>query len=238
MGGCECAGGRDTLTWCACPLTCPPHPPTPPTPPHPLPPPSLQLHAIATFNALVAEGRRVAVALVSRVPVSRDDACLYTPEWAQADALRPAGTRRAEDAGAAAAAAEGGGAALRQALARDYSGRTDDVGGGGGDGPRLLTGGGGAGGPPAAAPPRDTATAVAAAAAAGWAPARPAAGAAPPHPAPLPRRSARVEAEAAALAVRYGYPGALPPDVSLVMSDEERAALEAGRVRRVPRRSG
>ena len=37
-------------------------------------------HAIATFNVLVAEGRPVCAALVSRAPVSRDDACLYSPD--------------------------------------------------------------------------------------------------------------------------------------------------------------
>lgn len=41
----------------------------------------MQMHAIATFNTLVQEGRRVAAGLISRSPVSRDDACLYTPDW-------------------------------------------------------------------------------------------------------------------------------------------------------------
>lgn len=38
------------------------------------------MHAISTFNVLVAEGRPVCAALVSQDPVSRDDACLYTPD--------------------------------------------------------------------------------------------------------------------------------------------------------------
>jgi len=37
-------------------------------------------HVISTFNVLVAEGRPVCAALVSQTPVSRDDACLYTPD--------------------------------------------------------------------------------------------------------------------------------------------------------------
>ena len=35
------------------------------------------MHAIALFNSLCLEGRRVAVGLISRVPMSRDDASLY-----------------------------------------------------------------------------------------------------------------------------------------------------------------
>jgi NADH dehydrogenase [ubiquinone] 1 alpha subcomplex assembly factor 3 len=44
--------------------------------------------AISTFNMLLAEGRAVAVALVSATPVSRDDACLYTEDGA-APLMRP-----------------------------------------------------------------------------------------------------------------------------------------------------
>lgn len=40
----------------------------------------LQMHAISTFNVLNQEGRRVAAALMSREPLTRDDACVYTPE--------------------------------------------------------------------------------------------------------------------------------------------------------------
>ena len=36
------------------------------------------MHAIALFNSLNLEGRRVAVGLISREPMSRDDASLYT----------------------------------------------------------------------------------------------------------------------------------------------------------------
>lgn len=77
------------------------------------------MHAIATFNALAAEGRRVCAGLISRSPVPRDDACLYTPDWAprasEADARLQAALRRDPydgseqrllgDGGAAAAAA-------------------------------------------------------------------------------------------------------------------------------------
>lgn len=39
---------------------------------------AVQMQAIATFNTLNQEGRSVAVALVSRSPMTRDDASLYT----------------------------------------------------------------------------------------------------------------------------------------------------------------
>jgi uncharacterized protein len=42
--------------------------------------PMSNTHAIAQFNLLNAEGRNVAVALLSRTPVSRDEACFYTPK--------------------------------------------------------------------------------------------------------------------------------------------------------------
>jgi hypothetical protein len=56
------------------------------------------MHAIATFNALAAEGRRVCAGLISRSPVSRDDASMYTPDWAprasEADVRLQAALRR------------------------------------------------------------------------------------------------------------------------------------------------
>lgn len=58
------------------------------------PPPIPQMHAIAQFNALCLEGRRVAVGLISRSPMSRDDACLY----AHGGAVQTAADRRLEAA--------------------------------------------------------------------------------------------------------------------------------------------
>lgn len=47
---------------------------------------ALQSQAIATFNTLVQEGRKVAAALVSREPVPRDEACFYTDEPLETEA--------------------------------------------------------------------------------------------------------------------------------------------------------
>ena len=46
----------------------------------------LQLHAISSFNTLIAEGRRVAAGLISTQPVTRDDACLYTDDYVESAA--------------------------------------------------------------------------------------------------------------------------------------------------------
>ena len=67
----------------------------------PLSTPFSQPHAIATFNMLVAEGRRVAVGLISRSPMTRADASSYAPDWArresEADVSLRAVLRRRED---------------------------------------------------------------------------------------------------------------------------------------------
>ena len=56
------------------------------------PPPQAQ--AISTFNLLLGENRRVAAALISQNPMTRDDSCLYTKDAAslisRADVIRDA----------------------------------------------------------------------------------------------------------------------------------------------------
>lgn len=118
----------------------------------------LQSHAIATFNTLVQEGRRVAAALICRTPTTWDDACLYTPEFTESEQdLR-----------------------LKRALARDYSAA---------EATKLLTG---------ETLPEDDSKSR--------------------SPPPIERKkpSSRVASESELLAVRYGYPGAMPPDISVV----------------------
>ena len=68
-------------------------------------------HAISAFNTLILEGRHVAIALISRVPVPRTEACLYTHEASQ---------RQESESDAR----------LRLALSRDYNAA---------DAARLLT---------------------------------------------------------------------------------------------------
>lgn len=64
------------------------------------------MHAIAQFNSLVLEGRRVAVGLISRSPMSRDDACLYAHGGAvQTEADRRLETALANDTATVTAAA-------------------------------------------------------------------------------------------------------------------------------------
>ena len=142
------------------------------------------MHAIATFNTLVAEGRRVAAGLVSRTPVSRDDACLYSPDWSLA--RETDGDRR-----------------LQAALRRDPWGGERNQ--------RLLEG--------------DAAAAAAAAEAVqqAHAAARAAAIASASSGGRGGGRQQLVH-DAAALAVRFGYPGAIleAPDVSLQLTEEER----------------
>lgn len=59
----------------------------------------MQRHAMATFNDLAQEGRRVAAGLISISPVSRDEACMYTSDAVQTEEDRN----------------------MQKALARDYS---------------------------------------------------------------------------------------------------------------------
>jgi uncharacterized protein len=134
---------------------------------------ALQTHAIATFNNLNQEGRRVAAALVSRQPVTWEEACLYTPEMTESEHDRR----------------------LKQVLSRDYS--TKEVS-------RLLESGSGSAQSSETAPTKEAE--------------------------PAPAAPTNFEDESAALAVRYGYPGALPPDVSIV--DKDAAARAADRARK------
>jgi len=60
-------------------------------------------NAIATFNTLNSENRRVAAALLSRVPMPRDEACLYTPDAVESPADRALKRLLSRGGGAAAA---------------------------------------------------------------------------------------------------------------------------------------
>jgi hypothetical protein len=58
----------------------PPHPPNPRSPPRKHPTCLVQHHAIATFNVLNAEERPVVAALLSSLPVHREEASFYTAD--------------------------------------------------------------------------------------------------------------------------------------------------------------
>jgi hypothetical protein len=163
------------------------------------------VHAISTFNTLNEEGRRVAVALVCRSPLTRDDVCVYTDELLlgeggqEAEARLAAGLAREDAAVAAAlaapgsvrlladgryaaAAAGGGPAPPESASVSGEQWAAGRFGGGGGDGGASIS---------------------------------------------------AVTAPSAPPTVMYGYPGAVPKDAVLVTLDEagRRARAAARTVR-------
>lgn len=148
----------------------------------------LQTNAIATFNVLVSQERHACAALVSRTPVSRDDASLYLPN---ADLLVTEQDRQ-----------------VMKALADDVLPEDRD---------RLLTDGLGlgyqaastAGGPATASRPgasvdigKRTFTVPSSASTS--------------QVDTIKEGMKRTDAESIALSTRYGYPGAMPVDQSPV----------------------
>jgi uncharacterized protein len=146
--------------------------------------------AISTFNVLASEGRPVCAALVSREPVTRDEACLYTPDAAARV------TKQDREILAALAA---------DVLPADRA--------------MLLEGGKSGEGDSAEGPAAAAAAAAAAARSAGPSPPASTPAAAPADP---PQTVRLVEAKSAAIATRYGYPGALPPDISPLPEGHQR----------------
>lgn len=142
------------------------------------------INAISTFNVLVSEGRPAAAALVCRTPMTREDASMYTPE-----ALQLATAKH------------------ERALAEALSGRATELALGGpiGEPQRLLDDG---------VQRHDGSVGIASQQPQGGSQSN----AVQPTPLIMPKVTdsgmRAVEAQSLTVATQYGYPGALPPDIS------------------------